>query len=297
MRVRQSCTGLSAVSAMLVPAVLVLKVLVLAMLVLTGAARAETAAEAHARGNTLLRQGDVQQSLEAFAMAVQSDRENRDYAARYMLVRRVTQLQKSLEVETNAARWEHTARALEHFYRTEQMYKEALALSQQKYDRLKDARSAAALAETQLAMSLSAEAVATLQSLDAEKATPSTQSLLAIALTHEGKTEESRQIAESVVLPKDAGPAVLYSAARMYAATGSTELAMETLRRCFESVPAGQIEAFRHHARKCTEFAALASTASFATVLQTKSKVAESKCSGGTTCAGCPMRGKCPSSK
>jgi hypothetical protein len=28
-------------------------------------------------------------------------------------------------------------------------------------------------------------------------------------------------------------------------------------------------------------------------VLRTESKVPESKCSGGTSCSNCPMRGKC----
>ncbi len=269
----------------------------LALLALTGIARSETAAEAFARGNTLLRQGDVQQSLGAFAEAARAERENREYVARYMMVRRIGQLQESLETETNAARWEYLARALEHFYRTERMYKESLALSQKKFERLKDARSAAALAETQLAMSLPADAIATLQSLDSEKATPATQSLLAIALANVDRLNEAKQVAESVEIPQEAGPAVLYSAARMYAATGSTDRAVETLRRCFESVPAGQLEAFQDHARKCADFAALAPTAQFVSVLKTKSKVPESKCSGGTTCAGCPMRGKCPSSQ
>ena len=172
---------------------IVLSVL-LALLALTGIVRAETAAEAFARGNTLLRQGDVQQSLGAFAEAARAERENREYVARYMMVRRIGQLQESLETETNAARWEYLARALEHFYRTERMYKESLALSQKKFERLKDARSAAALAETQLAMSLPADAIATLQSLDSEKATPATQSLLAIALANADRLNEANAV-------------------------------------------------------------------------------------------------------
>ena len=37
----------------------------------------------------------------------------------------------------------------------------------------------------------------------------------------------------------------------------------------------------------------MTSSAAFAQVLQTKSKVPESKCSGGSSCSTCPMRGNC----
>ncbi len=269
----------------------------LALLALAGFARAETAAEAYARGNAMLRQGEYQQALGAFAQAARTERDNREYLSRYMMVRQIMQLQKGLETETNPARWEYFARALEHFYRTERMHDEALALSRRKFDRLKDARSAAALAETQLAMSKPADALATLESLGDEQAAPATKSLQAIALAHLDRMEEARQVAQTVELPEQAGPGVLYSAARMYAATGFADRAVETLRRCFEQVPAGQLEAFKDHSRNCADFAGLAPTAQFASVLKTVSKIPESKCSGGRTCAGCPMRGKCPSSQ
>ncbi len=269
----------------------------LALLAIAGSARAETAAEAYARGNVLLQQGEYQQALDALAQAARAERDNREYLSRYMMVRQIMQLQEGLETENHPARWEYIARALEHFYRTERMHDEALRLSRMKYDRLKDARSATALAETQLAMGKPADALATIESLGDEKATPATKSLKAISLAHLDRMEEARQVAQTVELPAQAGPGVLYSAARMYAATGSSDRAIETLRRCFEQVSSGELEAFKDHARNCADFAALAPTAQFASVLRTVSKIPESKCSGGTTCAGCPMRGKCPSSQ
>lgn len=282
---------------MVVRGILTAWCLSLALLTTGGYANAETAAEAHARGNTLLQQGECGQALEAFATAARADRQNREYLSRYMLVRRVVQLQEALETETDRARWEHIARALEHFYRTERMHDAALALSRQKYERLKDVRSAAALAETQLAMHLPSDALATLESLDAEQATPATQALLAIALTRVDRMDEAKGVAREVELSEETGPGVLYSAARMYAATGSSEHAMQTLRRCFERVSPSQLGAFKDHARNCSDFAELATTPPFVAVLKTESQVPESKCSGGTTCAGCPSRGKCPSAQ
>ena len=260
-------------------------------------AQADSAAEAYARGNALLQKGEYQQSLSALGEAARAQRDNREYAARYMMVRRIVQLQNRLDTETDATRWTYVAKALESFYRTERMYDQSLALSQKKYDRLKDAASAAALAETQLAMHMPAEALATLESLDDAKATPATKSLKAIALARVGKAEDAKKVADSVELSEQAGPGVLYSAARMYAATGAPERAVATLRRCLEQVSPSGLPAFRDHAKTCTDFAELASTAPFLAVLDTKSKVSESKCSGGTSCAGCPMRGNCPSSQ
>ena len=90
---------------------------------------------------------------------------------------------------------------------------------------------------------------------DAEQATPATQTLLAIALTRVDRMDEAKGVAQKSELSEESGPGVLYSAARMYAATGSPERAMQTLRRCFERVSPSQLGAFKDHARNCSDFA------------------------------------------
>ena len=83
----------------------------------------------------------------------------------------------------------------------------------------------------------------------------------------------------------------------MHAVVGNHDEALRLLGRCFEAVTPSRLAGFKTHAAQSPEFAALASSGGFAKVLQTKSKVAESKCSGGSSCAGCPMRSKCPKSQ
>lgn len=256
-------------------------------------ARAESAAEEFAEGKALLAEGDFRGALASYATAARADRSNRKYLQQYMMVRRIIEMRRRLDVEKDEQRWEYLARALRSFYVSERIYSEALAVDRKMHARLKTASSAAMLAETQLSMGLHAEAIQTLGALAPDKRTASTGALLGIALARAGKTHEAKQIAGTVTLPKNAGPGMTYAVARMYAVTGDTAKALGLLKNCFERVPPGRLDGFKTHARLCPAFADLVSTAEFAAVLQTKSKVPQSKCSGGSSCAGCPMRGKC----
>jgi hypothetical protein len=85
--------------------------------------------------------------------------------------------------------------------------------------------------------------------------------------------------------------------ARANVSVGNDNQALDLLTRCFEATPPSRLEVLKSHARKTPEFVSLASTPQFAEVLKTESKIAESKCSGGSSCAGCPMRGQCASSQ
>ena len=124
-----------------------------------------------------------------------------------------------------------------------------------------------------------------------------TQLLLGIALVRSGKTDEAKRIAEKVQLPKDAGPNITYTAARLHAAVRDSAKAMSLLKTCFEATLPSQLDGFKSHAKTCPEFASIVSIPEFADVMKTESKVPESKCSGGKSCAGCPMSGKCPKSQ
>jgi tetratricopeptide (TPR) repeat protein len=259
-------------------------------------ARAETAVESFAKGETLLAKGQFPAALQSYAAAARADRSNQEYMQHYAMVRRIVDLRSSLDTEKNPQRWEYMAKGLRAFYASERIYSELLKLDQEIHSRLNSADSAAMFAETQLALDQNAAAAKTL-SLEPSKATEMTQTLLGIALVRSGKTDAARQIAERLSLPGDTGPSVTYAAARLHAATGDSAKAIGLLRACFEAIAPSQLEGFKSHAKQCPEFAAIASNPEFARALETKSKVPESKCSGGSSCAGCPMSGKCPKSQ
>ncbi|NQU25028.1 MAG: hypothetical protein HQ567_27395 [Candidatus Nealsonbacteria bacterium] len=272
-------------------------VLVAAVMTHPSAVLAESAREAYDNGEVLLAKADFNGAMKAFAAAARADRSTPEYYQHYSLVRQVIALRKRLDTERNSAYWQRTAQSLHSFYISNGIYSEALPLDKRVHARLDTTASAVTLAETQLAMDLNAEASAVLEALDAGKATTAARALLGVALARNGKVEEARQLAEAIKLSDKAGPGTLYSVARLHGEIDNTDEALGLLKRTFESIAPSRLEDFKNHARKSREFAALASTAAFAKVLETKSKIAESKCSGGSSCAGCPMRGKCPSSQ
>ena len=268
-------------------------VVLVSLCVFPPAASGETPQQAFSSGETLLANADFKGALAAFARAARADRDNQEYLQHYAMVRRVILLRGQLDAERDVARWEYIARGLHAFYVGQRLYGEALALDRKIHARLKNASSAVLLAETQLAMDQNAEAAETLASLPPAEQTPSTRSLHGLALARQGKLDEARQIAAGVQPSTDAGPGMIYRAARLHAAVGSDEQALGLLTRCFEAVAPSRLEDFKAHAKLSPEFGGLASTPAFAAVMKTESTVAESKCSGGSRCSGCPMRGKC----
>jgi len=268
-----------------------------ALLLCPALAQAQTAQRAFAHGRALLAQGDFRGALASYATAARADRTNQEYLGQYMLLRQAIEMRNRLGTEKDPQKWEYLARALHSFYTGQGIYPEALLLDRKIHARLDNASSAMMLAETALTMNLDAEATQTLASLAPNKSTPSTNALLGVALARQGNVERARKIADGVVLPENAGPGMTYSVARLHAAIGNSTRALQLLTRCFQSVPPSQLAGFKAHVRQSPEFAGLASDARFARVLQTKSKVPESKCSGGSQCAGCPMRGKCGKSQ
>ena len=270
---------------------------VAAVLISPTLARADSAQEAFADGEALLVRADFQGALEAFARAARADRSNQEYLQHYAMVRQVVALRDRLATEQDPQRWEYVARGLHAFYVSQGIYNEALTLDRKIHARLNTAYSAALLAETQLAMDMNAQAAQVLAALDAAKQTAATRALHGLALARQAKTDEARNVARELELPKDADPGTVYGAARLHAAVGNAEHALGLLTRCFESVPPSRLDALKSHVRQSPDFVSVASTAEFAEVLKTESKVPESQCSGGSRCAGCPMRGKCSHSQ
>lgn len=259
--------------------------------------RADSAEQAFAKGEALLAKADFEGAARAFAQAARADRNKPEYLQHYTLVNRIVELRRQLAAERDVAQWEYLARGLHTFYISQGLYPEALALDEQIHRRVNSAQSATMLAETQLAMHKNAEAAGVLAALAPAKQTPTTQALQGLALVRQGQAAEASRLAAQIQLPADAGPGMIYSVARLQAATGNSDAALKLLQRCFESVAPSQLEGFKAHARQSPEFASQVSTAAFAKVLETQSKVAESKCSGGSRCSNCPMRGKCGGSQ
>ena len=258
-------------------------------------AGAQQAEQAYAAGNEQLAQGDLRAALQSYARAVQADRSNQQYAQQFLLVRQVLMLHQALESETDVQRWKQSAQALRTFYASRGMHKQALSVDEAVFARDKSANSAIQLAETRLALNDYSAAAEALSGLEPDRVTPGARALLAIALARQGKQDEARQVGGQVTVSDDAGPGTLYLVARMHGAVGDDTASVQLLQRCFEAVPPSRLDDLKTHARTCPDFASMSASSAFATALQTASKIAESACSGGSSCASCPMRSQCAS--
>ncbi len=231
--------------------------------------------------------------MQAFSTAARADRSNTQYMQHFSLIRQVIMIQNALVKEKDPQRWQYYARALHSYYVGENLYDQALGLDKQIHERVNSAASAALLAETQLAMDKNAEAIELLSKLPADKTSVVTESLEGIALARLGKKDDALKHATLAKLADDDSPGAVYCVARLQAATGNVQQAATLLARCFEQIPPSQLDGFKTHAKLTPEFTALAATPEFTQALKTESKVVESSCSSGSSCAGCPMRGDC----
>jgi hypothetical protein len=260
-----------------------------------GAEAAEKGADLFRAGETRLAAGDLQGALQQFAGAVRADPANQRYTQQYAMLRQVLMMRVSLPKESVPSQWAYKARALHTFYVNHGLYAHALEIGEQLHAKLDNGVSALLLAETQLAMNQPADAAQVLADLPAAKHTVATKALQGLAVARQGKPDEARQIAQTIQLTSDEGAGAVYAVARLHAAIGDDTQACQLLVRCFESALPSRAAGFKQHAQTSPEFSSLAADTRFVAALQTASKVPESACSGGSSCASCPMRGNCAS--
>jgi tetratricopeptide (TPR) repeat protein len=260
------------------------------------AGSAEQAAKSFEQGNALLAKADFDGAIKAYAAAAKADPEKQEYRQQYAIVRRVMQMRDALTKEKNPAKWEQMAKALRGFYAGSSIYSEALAIDKQLHAKLNTPETAVMLAETQLAMSMNADAEKVLSGIDESKATPETRVMLGIALARQKKIDEAKAAAAKCTPKADAGPGFLYDLACLKALTGDSAGAVETITKAFENTPPSRLARMKSHAKEDKDLASVAGTDGFAKALKAESKVKESSCSGGSDCSKCPSKGGCSGS-
>jgi len=274
-----------------------LTMILLGSFVLPATALAANPAESYERGKSRLSDGDLRGALKEYADAARAAPENDSYLREFLLVRNAVLLKQNLTQASDQKQWLLMAQGLRAFYAANGLLEQALQLDRQIHTRKGSIFSAMQLAETQLALDMNSDAENVLTALGTERSTTASQALLAIALMRQGKLGKARDVAEATASPGDKGAGTLYDLARMHAALGNTNESVTLLARSFEGTPPSRLDLFKKHARKCPEFAVMADSAGFQKALETESKVPESKCSGGSSCASCPMSGQCSSAR
>ena len=271
--------------------------MLLSVFIFTSPASAETASAAFARGKALVEAGQFEKSLPALAKAYKAKKSNRRYMQLYMQSYQIVKLQKRLKTETDPARWERIARSLHMVYFRLGLLDLQLAVDQELHKRLGTPQTASMLAETLLAHEKPAEAVKVIETVPADKLTPSTQALHALALLKSGKKAEAKKLADSLDLTEAKGPGLPYRAARLFGALGDQKRAIASLTQAFENIAPSRLGQFKQQAQAADEFKPFVESDAFLLAMKTKSKVPESSCSGASKCSGCPSRGGCSGSK
>lgn len=254
---------------------------------------ANVAEDAFQEAQQLVASGDLLAAKKALVTAVKAERSNPKYLQQYLLVSQAIKLQEAVKTQKDPRRWESAAQSLSLFYTTHDLYAQALPVDEAIFKRSKTADAAVQFAETLLALKKFKQAAEVLSGLAPQQATTASQALLCVSLARQGDLSEAKRVEAGLQTTSAADSFTLYLTARAHAAVGETTRALTTLTRCYESVPPSRLEPLKSHTKLCSEFAGMASSDAFAQVLKTQSKVPESKCSGGSSCSSCPMRGNC----
>jgi tetratricopeptide (TPR) repeat protein len=267
--------------------------IVLALTVFGFVAAEEKNADPFAKGDALLREGDFKGAFDAYAEASKADPGNPAYAEKAMLVRRIAMLRGIVERGEVNEQWEKTVLALHSFYITHEVHGEALALGRRVHKELNNAMSASLLSETLLEVGRNQEALALLQELEVQKLNMQNAIYRSIALSRLGRPDEAGRIIEDRPLPEAPGAGLLFDYARIHALLGNGEKALGLLKGCLEKTPPSQLDMVKGFAKRSTDFKTLKDTPPWEAVMKTASKVSESSCSSGSSCATCPSRSGC----
>ena len=261
----------------------------------SAALAATPAEEAYEQGTACLVKAEFAEAMAHYAAAAKAAPDNEQYKQQYMLVRRVITIRKNLQKTTDPERWNSIARALRNFYLTNKVYGEALKLDQQRWDKTPNEEAAVLLAETQLEMNKNAEAATVLAQI-AEPKTARTASLRALAQARLKNAEQAKKLADGCPATQDKpDPNVQFDLACAYCLLGDNAAAAKHLVACFEHTKPSLHETLKDYARQRADLAPLVKDKDHASVWDTKSKITESSCSGGTSCGSCPSRGSCSS--
>jgi thioredoxin-like negative regulator of GroEL len=280
------------------PARFTLICIVLGFLVAAPAFAEEINGEAAARfaeGEQLLEKGDLDGALKAYMAAAKADPENKAYIQQAMVLKRVKALRGYVDTNDPSPKWEKMVLSLHVFYLTHNMSGEALALDRMAFGKQDSALNASLLAETLLDLKKNEEAYTLLTDLDKEKLDEQNRLYLGITYARLERIDEARKLRDGLNITRQAKPGLLYDCARLNTLVGDHARALDQLKLMFEKTPPSQLDKNKNFVQACSDFTALKRVEGFSAVMSTLSKVAESSCSGGTSCGSCPNRSSCGS--
>ncbi len=265
-----------------------------ALLLIASPALAEgDAAGLFADAKASLAKADFDGALALMEKAAAAEPDNQEYMQELRLLKRVIKIRSRLDMQASPIKWERTASSLRSYYYTNKIYCEALAIDKACFDKVKTPDNAARYGKTMLQMDKNEEAAQFLADIPAEFQSERTAVLHGIACARLGKMDEAGRIAADLKEEEEASPVQSYERACLYSLLGQQDAAAKMLVTAFETMLPSRLDDFKKHVRESGDLAAFFNTTMVAKVMATESKVAESKCSSGSSCGKCPSRGGC----
>jgi hypothetical protein len=249
-----------------------------------------------AEGKALLASGDFSGAFKAFAAAAKTDPSKPEYKNHAQMVKRAVSLREMVDQGEVSPKWNKMALSLHFYYHKNKVFSEALSLDKFVHSKANSADSAAMLADTYLRLNKNGDCIALLRGIDEKNKEAGNQIPLAIALARTGKGDEACSVAAAFPVADNADVGILLDYARMYALTSQHKACAATMTKCLEISPVTQQKMIWSMVKECGDFKIYKDCPDFAKVMKTKSKVAESDCSGGSSCGSCPKRSGCGSS-
>lgn len=198
----------------------------------------------------------------------------------------IAAMQESLSLEKNAVHWYALAGQLKDMYIKKGLNNEAVLLAKQIYEHLKTLSSALGVIETCVAVARFDEAESVIRYFEA-KYKGQDEVLAAIGVARcrmyleSEKPESARAAVRKINTDVIQTPEILFSLAKVQAATRQSASSVKTLTKCFKLTPPEILDCVKGEASHCKEFRKISDSYEFMHAMQTKSTLS----SGCSACS------------
>ena len=232
----------------------------------------------------------------AYAKAARAHPTETYYRSQFALLRSVAKMQAALATEPVAEKWQGYAQAVRTYLYGKGFYNAALALDEAAYTKFTDVTSASKKLETLLMLGKNEDAATLARGLEATETSTRLNTLKPVALARSGQVDQAVAAVDDLTVDANKDPYALFDLARVSQAAGKQDEAFSYLKLFLEHTVPTEMATSRNMITLCQDFSPLHDQEAFKTVLTTESKVAQSSCSGGSSCSSCSLKGKCSSS-
>ena len=245
-------------------------------------------------------QGNYKDAIMAYAKAARANPTETYYRTQFALLRSVFNMQNAMAKESVLEKWAGYAEAIRAYHYSKGFYKSALTVDKATHAKINNAISGARTLETLLLNkeddTVKAQITTLLQPTDAEDTPARLTTLRPVALAHLGQTDKAMAAVENITLNPKEDAFCLFDMARIYKAADKQEDVIKMLTLFLEHTVPTEMPTSKNMITLCADFQDMKDQEAFQKMLTTESKIAQSDCTGGSSCGSCSLKGKCSSS-